>query len=228
MDNFSRRTILQYLTSLPFFTFYANNAYSQEIEEEFEKKYPETIKVLQDAYLSEMIAYEHYVVFCNKAKEENFPNIAYLFIAFSVSEKIHAENYIDILTKHRINYVTPKIKIKVDKTKINLKTASDKELTKIEKTYPEFINKLKKESFADAVLRCMWSWKSHRQHENDIKQVVNYSGFFFSAVAGEIESRKLNFHVCKICGSTIDKAPEFPCEICNYPMINYMKIPRPV
>jgi rubrerythrin len=50
------------------------------------------------AYISEKLAYLHYVGYSRKAVEEKYSNIAYLFTAFAVSEKIHAENYKRILT----------------------------------------------------------------------------------------------------------------------------------
>jgi len=228
MDSFSRRAILKYIALFPFFVLCPKGTYAQEIEENFENRYPQTISVLKDAYSSEMTAHKHYDGFCNKAKEEKFPNIAYLFAALSLSEKIHAENYLTILTAHNINYVIPEATIQIDETKINLKVASERELTKMNKTYPDFLDKLEKESFAEAILHCLWSWKCHRQHEKEIQKVFRYSESFFSTVAGEIESRSLDFHVCKVCGATISKAPDLSCEICNYPMTAYMKIPRPV
>ena len=38
---------------------------------------------------------------------------------------------------------------------------------------------------------------------------------FFMLVAKRIEELTLNFHVCEICGSTIDQVPKAPCEVCN-------------
>jgi rubrerythrin len=44
------------------------------------------------------------------------------------------------------------------------------------------------------------------------------------AVAGEIEGMHLDFHMCRICGSTIDEKPFVPCTICNRSLSNYDKI----
>ena len=54
---------------------------------------PLSIAVLKDAYLSEIVAYKHYVSYSQKAIDEDYPNIAYLFTSFSISEKTHADNY---------------------------------------------------------------------------------------------------------------------------------------
>jgi hypothetical protein len=56
----------------------------------------------------------------------------------------------------------------------------------------------------------MYSWKSHQQHEKKARQIMIYSGLFFGSVAGEIEGLSLDFHMCRICGSTIDEKPLCP------------------
>ena len=42
-----------------------------------------------------------------------------------------------------------------------------------------------------------------------------------------IEGMKFDFHVCEICGSTIDEVPETPCNICNHPILHYHRVIRP-
>jgi rubrerythrin len=190
-------------------------------------RYPLTIAVLYAAYKTEMIASTNYICCSRKALEDKYSNIAYLFAAFSMSEKIHADNYKNLLTNLCIKVEEPEIEIVISDTKSNLKKASDQELLKIEKVYPDFINKLEKESLNQAVISCMYSWKSHRQHERKMRRVSKYTGIFFSGVARRIEGEKFDFHVCEICGSTIDEAPKIPCEICNYPFSYYRKVKRP-
>ena len=87
--------------------------------------------------------------------------------------------------------------------------------------------KLKKESYDEAVINCMYSWKSHQQHKEKIKEILKYCNMFFGSVARKIEGMKLDFHVCEICGSTVDEAPKTPCNICNYPVSHYQKVKRP-
>jgi rubrerythrin len=52
--------------------------------------FPITIAVLKSAYRTEKLACEHYVRYSQKAIQDKYSNIAYLFTAFSVSEKPHA------------------------------------------------------------------------------------------------------------------------------------------
>ncbi|MDY6988830.1 MAG: ferritin family protein [Thermodesulfobacteriota bacterium] len=186
-----------------------------------------TTAVLKAAYISEMMAHRHYVGFCRKAVEERYPNMAYFFRALAISEKIHGENYKRILETLNGGVEEPELEIVVADTKANLGRAAEKELLKIRKTYPDFLGRLEKESHDQAVIHCMYSWKSHRQHEQKIKEIQRYWKLFFGSVARRIESLKLDFHVCEICGSTVDEPPKTPCEICNYPASYYQKVPRP-
>jgi rubrerythrin len=144
-----------------------------------------------------------------------------------VSERIHAENYKRVLGD--LDSIPAELgrEIVVLGTKKNVEVASRKEMDKINEVYPDFLEKLKQESHDQAVINCMYSWKSHRQHLDEINDIKRYAPFFFSAVAKEIEGRKLNFHICEICGSTIEEPPKAPCEICNYPISHYKEVARP-
>jgi rubrerythrin len=203
-------------------------ASSEDKQPDDKDLFPITIAVLNSAYRSEIIAFEHYVGYSRKALTERYPNIAYLFAAFAVSEKTHADNYKRVLASLRPVLEEPEFKILISSTKKNLIRASKGELQKIKRTYPDFLAKLKKESYDQAVINCMYSWKSHRQHERKISQIQQFSKLFFGPVAKKIEGMKFDFHVCEICGSTLDEAPNSPCVICNYPILHYHRVQRPV
>jgi rubrerythrin len=194
---------------------------------EVKKEFPITKDVLKTAYEAEKMAYENYACYSQKAVEEKYPNIAYLFTAFAMSEKIHAENYKRILATMSTGPAEPEIEVIILDTKANLIKATEAELNKIKKTYPDLLAKLKTESHAQAVINCMYSWKSHQQHQRKISEIRKYSPYFFGRVAKKLEGLKLDFHVCEICGSTIDEAPMTPCDVCNRPNLHYRKVIRP-
>ena len=228
MKTISRRQFLYISASLSFsYPLSIVVASSGENKLDENDLFPITIAVLKAAHKSEKVASEHYVGYSRKAVEEKYPNIAYLFSAFAVSEKIHAENYKRILTSLSAGLEEPEFDILILDTKANLISASEGELKKIKETYPDFLVKLKKESHDQAVINCMYSWKSHRQHKRKIGEIRKYSKMFFGHVAKKIEGMKFDFHVCEICGSTIDEAPKTPCDICNYPISHYHKVIRP-
>ena len=123
--------------------------------------------------------------------------------------------------------VTIPFTVTISDTRANLKTAATKELDKIKSFYPSLLQELETELCEEAIISCMYSWKSHQQHEEKARQIMHYSGLFFGSVAGEIEGLSLDFHVCRICGSTIDEKPYVSCAICNRSMSNYDRILRP-
>ena len=175
-----------------------------------------------------MRASRHYDGYCRKALSENYPNIAYLFYAFSTSERIHADNYHNLIISLDAPFEAMEIPVSVSDTKTNLNTAAIQELAKINKYYPEIIEKISSESHDQAVTYCMYSWKSHRQHEKMINDIKKYSGIFFRPLAKKIESMQPDYYVCEICGSTVVEKPATPCKACNYPLSHYMNIKRPV
>ena len=227
MDKFSRREFFYLSASLSL--IFPLHAYAMNGENNKPKNdYPNTILLLKQAFNTEMIAHEHYLGYVEKALAEKYPNISYMFYAFSFSEKIHADNYKNIISKLGGKIEKAVLPIDVLDTKSNLQKAAEKELEKIEKFYPKLLQNLEPESCEEAIINCMYSLKSHRQHEEKAREIKRYSGLFFGSVASHIEEMNLDFHVCKICGSTIDKVPELPCEICNRSVSHYKKINRPV
>jgi len=227
MDKFSRRKFLFFSAS--FSLLFPLRGFAQAVLNNSPiLGYPDTLSVLKKAFHSEMIAHKHYLKFVDKAMTESYPNIAYLFHSFSFSEKIHADNYNRIINKLGSKINTIPLLINVRDTKSNLTTAAHKEMEKIQTTYPAFLKKLATEEYEEAITHCMYSWKSHRQHEKKIKTIQKYTKFYFGSVAKKIEGLSLDFHVCEICGSTIDEEPNSPCDICNKSMSHYQKINRPV
>ena len=228
MEILSRRNFFYRMASLSFlYPLSIATASSNAEKPAKNEQFPVTVTVLKTAYEAERVASENYIRYSRKAIEEKYPNIAYLFTAFSFSEKIHAQNYKRILASMSALTTEPELDFLILDTKTNLIKATEGELKKIKKTYPGFLAELKKESHDQAVINCMYSWKSHQQHKRKITEIRKYSEYFFGHVAKKLEELKFDFHVCEICGSTIDEAPKSPCDICNHPNLHYRKVMRP-
>jgi len=228
MHGFTRRRLLTFAATLPLslaLPLWARAVSSPEVA--LQPAYAVTKSTLKKAFHAEMAAHLHYQAFIPTALAENFANIAYMFRTFSISEKIHADNYQRVLRSLDNNIMTKNIKLRVADTQTNIQAAADKELEKIETFYPELLGRLEGESHDEAILNCMYSWKSHRQHEAKILEIQKYSGFFFEGMAGQIEDMKMDFHICEVCGSTIDEIPLSPCDICNKSMTHYRAVARP-
>jgi hypothetical protein len=97
MDKFSRREFFYLSASLS--VIFPLHAYAMNGENNKPKNdYPNTLLLLKQAFNTEMIAHEHYLGYVEKALAEKYPNISYMFYAFSFSEKIHADNYKNIIS----------------------------------------------------------------------------------------------------------------------------------
>jgi rubrerythrin len=225
----SRRHFL-FLSSLLALSYPYRQPLAAALQEQIDQKvtFPLTVGVLKEACSSEMKASRHYIGFSQKAIEENYPNIAYIFLAFSKSEKIHAENYGRILASMGSRPDESLSGTLVEETRTNLHNAAQNELIKINESYPRYLESLKPEMHDEAVINCMYAWKSHQQHEEMIEEIQKYSKHFFGSVAEELEGLNMDLHVCRICGATIDEAPEIACNICNYPINHYLKIDPPL
>lgn len=226
----SRRHLL-YFSTLLYLTSLLDRFKSIAAAVEYSKNagsYPITVNTLKEAHWAEKIANLHYEGYCRKAISENYPNIAYLFFALAASEKIHADNYRKLIISLGSILGDKDLPLSIVDTRTNLNTAAVKELDKINRFYPEIIEKLSGESHDEAILNCMYSWKSHQQHEHLIRKIKRYSGLFFSPLARRLESMNPNYYVCEICGSTVDEKPATPCDICNYPKHHFSRLERPV
>lgn len=116
-----------------------------------ENKYPETVAVLGKAYLGEMQAQVKYAAFAQKAIEEGYPNIVYLFSSLSYSESIHAKNFKDLLSELKADIPDVQVaEIKCITTKENLRNAVKVELNEIDDYYPDFIEKIAPEGYSRA------------------------------------------------------------------------------
>jgi rubrerythrin len=161
MIKISRRTFL-YLSTVSPFVFHFPVFASQSKGDISNISYPHTILVLQEAIKVEMIAYKTYIGYTAKALKEKYPNIAYLFHTFSYSENIHADNYKRILAILGQEVKSINIDIDVRDTRTNLQKAVQNELKKITTTYPGFLKELETETYEEAIIDCMYSWKSHQ------------------------------------------------------------------
>jgi len=224
----SRRQLLYFSALLAIFSPIATIRSFAVAGEKKGNRYPTTLEILKDAYWTEIIASEHYDGYCQKALAENFPNVAYLFFAFKKSERTHANNYQKIISSLESTIEQKNISVSIDDTKANLNNAAIKELEKIKEYYPEVLSGLSSESHDLAVINCMYSWKSHQQHEKMIRDIKKYSGFFFKYLVKRIEGMNPDYFLCEICGSIESKKPTIPCEICNYPTSHYHQIKRPI
>lgn len=190
-----------------------------------ESEYPETISVLQILYKDETQALHSYAAYAEKAKSDNYPNIAKLFVSFATSESIHARNFKEQLSALGVEVEkSPVPEVKVSSTKKNLKRATETELKEIDKRYPQFIERIKAENHTAAIQYITYAWESEKQHRDLIKRIKSGTGIFFGLLTKKIEEEPAQYFVCQNCGSTLTEIPKATCPICGQLASMYMKI----
>jgi rubrerythrin len=189
--------------------------------------YRETIAALQIACRNEMHAHLNYSAYAQKAKSENYPNMAYLFASFAASELIHARNFKKILSDLGIEVKDPpRYEIKVSATKENLKKAIHFEIADIDERYPQLLEKVKPEKYEGAIRNLTYAWETEKQHRDLLQKMQSGTGIFFGLLARKIEETSVRYFVCQVCGSTIAELPKDICTICKIPVSNFEEVER--
>ena len=187
--------------------------------------YQQTIMILKEAYVREIYAHLAYTKFSQKALEEDYPNIAYLFKSFAVAEGIHGRNFGNALISLGDQPSSQAEKIGILSTQKNLDQAIKLELREINIYYPEHIRRIKEEEHWNSITAVAHALASEKQHENLLQKMKKGTGIFWSMLKKRIEAEDVTFFICQVCGSTLTKYPDI-CPICGKPNSFYKKIER--
>ena len=187
--------------------------------------YPMTIEVLKAGYQDEIQSFQLYSAFADTAITDQLPGVAHLFRTFAECEFITARNFNNILLDLDVQYHASVEQLPIKKTKENLKSAIRLELREIEERYPKLIRKIKKEGHINAMAATKHAYDSRRQHYSLLMDLKNAMGVFYSKMVDRIETERLRFFVCDICGSVATEKPQRTCCICENPAYFYKEIP---
>jgi len=190
--------------------------------------YPATIAAMQAARATETSVYLHYNAFSQRATQEGYKGIAYLFAAFSASEQVHAANFGKILTQLNAE-LTPLAKpaIRAGATRDNLLLAAEGEMHSIDAFYPKLLAQIQPEGHEDAINAVKYAWSSEQQHRDKIKQILRWAPTFFEKVARTIDQKTGRYFICQVCGSTVNAVPAATCPICGFPSTYYRGVEPP-
>jgi rubrerythrin len=158
---------------------------------------------LKAAFAGESQANRLYLAFAKKAEEEGYTQAAKLFKAAAEAETVHALNHVRI---------TSQVKSTLD----NLNTAVSGETYEFKVMYPQFLAEANKENAKQAA----WSFDV----ANKVEQV--HAGMFqkaLNAMKTKKELEKVEYHVCSVCGNTVEGAPPDKCPICGSPKEKFFK-----
>jgi rubrerythrin len=185
-----------------------------------QSQYPKTIDALQERYTFEIEAVQEFLAYAQKALSEDYPNIAYLFIALATSESVHARNFKRLLCD--LGFEVKEIakpEFEVSSTKKNLNHAATVEIEEIDQEYPRVIEHIRPERHEAAIQDITYAWRL-------LKKVLSGTGIFFGMLAKKIEKTDVRFFVCQRCGSTLTALTEDTCPICKGPVAGYKEVER--
>ena len=156
----------------------------------------ETVANLQAAYHGESNATERYRLFATQAEKEGYKTAARAFNAAATAEEIHAKEFARILT---CAGVTPKMeieKVTIASTLENLKGALDGETKEADEIYPRFMSVAT--SKGDVEVATLF-------RRTIMAEATHTRIFSFGVLSLENWGKgDLTFHVCPLCGYTID------------------------
>jgi len=156
---------------------------------------------LKAAFTGESMANRTYLAFAKKADEEGYHQIAKLFRAAAAAETVHAFNHLQRMGG-------------IGTTMDNLKESVSGETYEFEKMYPGFIEEAKKEGDN----RALWSFEV----ANKVEKI--HASLYEKALEEIGNNKEVDYHVCSVCGYTMEGEPEGKCPICGAPASKFNKI----
>lgn len=167
-------------------------------------KMSRTSENLKDAFSGESQANRRYIAFARKAEEEGLPQIAKLFRAAAEAETVHALNHLRIMKE-------------IKSTAENLDTAIKGETFEFTEMYPEYLSIAREEGERQAA----WSF-------DVANKVEEIHASLFSKAVEVLRSNKdldeVGYHVCGVCGNTIEGMAPEECPICGASKTKFFKV----
>ncbi len=161
-----------------------------------------------------------YGQFLDKANSEGYKNIATLFEALIMAERIHIKNHYNALGEEFLPDQSEQIQI--GSTLENLKTALTGEIEENKNLYPQLIKSIKKECNTDygkvAKLSMTWAKVVEKEHAKLLKAAYK------SLKLGNDISFD-NISICQVCGNVvINKIADKECTVCGHDHIFFKTI----
>ncbi len=173
---------------------------------------------MQAAFKGETTASAKYAAYSKKAEEEGYHEIALLFKAASMSEKIHAGNHQAVLREGSQNVpaITPEFTVK--STRENLKDAIDGETYEVTTMYPEFITNASDAGNQFSLMSLNYAYKTEQKHK------IMYEKALAALESNNVKSLPSVFYVCPTCGNTYDTKAPGRCGISMTSSEKFLKI----
>jgi rubrerythrin len=156
---------------------------------------------LRDAFAGESQANRKYLAFAKKAEKEGYPQVARLFRAAGAAETVHAHAHLRALGE-------------IGNTADNLKVAVAGETHEFKNMYPEMIADAKEEGNKTAERSFVYA--------NEVEQV--HAKLYQNALDNLDSLEETDYHVCSVCGMTVENEPPDNCPVCGAPASAFFKV----
>ena len=147
---------------------------------------------LQAAFAGESQANRKYLAFAKKADSEGHKQVAKLFRATADAETVHALNHLKELCG-------------IKSTKENLMEAISGETHEFQSIYPQMIADAEAEGIKGALRSFNLANEVEKIHADLYKKALEILG----------KNEVVEYHVCQVCGNTVEGEPPDKCPICG-------------
>lgn len=159
---------------------------------------------LKDAFAGESQANRKYLAFSKKAEQEGYLRAAKMFRAAAAAETVHAHNHLRELGGIR-------------STRENLQEAIGGESYEFQNMYPGMIADARAEGKAGAEKSFVYANEVEKIHAALYQKVLN-------SLEQDKGRKAEDFHVCQVCGYTVEGEAPDECPVCKSKKQAFRKI----
>jgi rubrerythrin len=163
---------------------------------------------LRSAFAGESQAHVRYKIFVERAEKSGFPNVARLFTAISLAERIHASNHFrNMLSKGGFQTVSAAV-FGARNTSEDLQAGIDGETFEINEMYPTYkaVAQFQGEKAAETTFT--WALEAEKTHVSLYKKAKQAADQEKDVVLGPVQ-------ICSTCGYTVEGDAPDKCLICG-------------
>ena len=166
-----------------------------------------TIADMQEAFKGESNATARYAAFSKKAAEEGNKEIAMLFKAASLAEKIHATNHKAVLEEMGVATEPVVLDVVVKSTKENLEAAIKGESYEVAEMYPAFLKDANAAGNQLALISLNYAYKTEKKHK------AYYEKALAALNSNTVNTLPTTYYICPTCGNTYETTAPKRCGI---------------
>jgi rubrerythrin len=156
---------------------------------------------LKEAFAGESQANRKYLAFSKKADQEGYKQVAKLFRAAAEAETVHAHAHLRVAGG-------------IKSTAENLNEALNGESFEFQQMYPKMIEDAKADGNKGALMSFDYANQVEKIHADLYKKAIDDLG----------KNKETDYHVCQVCGMTVEGDAPDKCPVCGAPKSSFKKV----